>query len=265
MRCLLALLLLSVPAWPDEIQTKDGKKVEFKTLVDEGDYWDLTTSQGTKVTVKKADFERFIPSGVKETPLTGAAFTFDKKRKLETVDLFSKIDPKKDIVVPTWKFAGGSLVGTGVRDAAAKLEASYTPPEEYDLTLVLERKETGAEVPYFVVGLVGGGKQFTFILERNLGQSGLWLFKGQNAIDSGLGVPGQVFTKGKARTFVFMVRKEAFIVQLDGKDWFTWKADWSQVSFEGQFAVPSKSNLFFGVGIATYSVTKAVVTAPKDK
>ncbi len=265
MKYLAALVLLAGPGWADEIQTKDGKKIEFKTLSDEGDYWDLTTPQGTKVTVKKADFDKFIPSGVKDVPLTGAAFTFDKKRKLENVDLFTRIDLKKDIVVPTWKFAGGALIGTGTRDAAAKIEASYTPPEEYDLTLVLERKETGNEVPYFVVGLVGGGKQFTFILERNLGQSGLWLFKGQNAIDSGLGVPGQVFPKGKARTFVFMVRKEAFIVQLDGKDWFTWKADWSQVSFEGQFAVPSKSSVFFAVGIATYNVTRAVVTAPKEK
>jgi hypothetical protein len=265
MRCAFVILLLLAPSWADEIQTKDGKKVEFKALVDEGDSWELTTPQGTKVTVKKADFEKFIPSGVKDVPLTGASFTFDKKRKLETVDLFAKIDLKNNVVVPTWKLAGGALIGTGTRDAAAKLEASYTPPEEYDLTLVLERKETGAEVPYFVVGLVGGGKQFSFVLDRNLGESGLYLFKGQNAVDSGLSVPGQIFTKGKARTFVFMVRREAFIVQLDGKDWFTWKPDWSQVSFEGKFAVPSKSSIFFAVGIASYNVTKAVVTAPKDK
>ena len=47
-------------------------------------------------------------------------------------------------------------------------------------------------------------------------------------------MPGHVFTKGMAKTFVFMVRKEAFIVQLDGKDWFTWKADWSQVRLADQ-------------------------------
>jgi len=264
-RVLLFASIVSSLAFADEIQTKDGKKIEFKSLTDEGDTLELTTPQGTKVSVKKADFDKYIPNGVKEVPLTGAAFTFDKKRKLENVDLFTKIDLKKDIVVPTWKFAGGALVGTGTRDAAAKIEASYTPPEEYDLTLIVERKETGAEVPYFVVGLVGGGKQFTFILERNLGASGLWMFKGQHPQDSGLAIPGQVFTKGKPRTFVFMVRREAFIVQLDGKDWFTWKPDWSQVSFETQFAVPSKSTLFFSVGIATYNVTKAVLTAPKEK
>jgi hypothetical protein len=259
------LLILPVGAAADEIQTKDGKRFEFKALTDEGDSWELTTPQGTKVSVKKSDFYAFIPSGLKESPLTGATFAFDKKRKLETVDLMSRIDLKKSIVVPTWRFAGGALVGTGVRDAAAKIETSYTPPEEYDLTLVLERKETGAEVPYFVVGLVGGGKQFTFILERNLGSSGLWQFKGQNPLDNGLAVPGQVFEKGKARTFVFLVRREAFIIQLDGKDWFTWKPDWTQISFEGQFAVPSKSSIFFCVGIATYNVTRAVVTAPKEK
>src|SRR5437016_7617002 len=111
-------LLLLAPLWPsaihaDEIQTKDGKKIEFKLLADEGDFWELTTPQGTKVTVKKADFDKFIPSGVKDVPLTGASFTFDKKRKLETVDLLAKVDPKKDGITGTWKAVGGGLNGVG--------------------------------------------------------------------------------------------------------------------------------------------------------
>src|SRR2546427_2270047 len=107
MRTLIVVLVgIAGPGLADEIQTKDGKKIEFKALTDEGDYWELTTPQGTKVTVKKADFDKLIPSGVKEAPLTGASFTFDKKRKLTMSDILSKIDLKKDELVPTWKMAG---------------------------------------------------------------------------------------------------------------------------------------------------------------
>src|SRR5436190_14985623 len=156
MRHVIALLLLVAPGWADEIQTKDGKKIEFKNLSDEGDFWELTTPQGTKVTVKKADFERFSPGGMKEVPLTGASFTFDKKRKLEVLDLFTKIDPKKDALGGTWKLAGGTLVGPV---QLGKIQTSYTPPEEYDLTIVAERKDRN---PGLAVGLIGGGRQFSW-------------------------------------------------------------------------------------------------------
>src|SRR5882672_11299097 len=135
MRYTIALLLLAVPGWADEIQTKDGKKFEFKLLADEGDFWELTTPQGTKVTVKKADFDKLIPSGVKEVPLTGAQFTFDKKRKLSTMDLLSRVDSKRDGITGTWKQAGGAIIGAGGMNLVAKLTSAYTPPEEYDLTI----------------------------------------------------------------------------------------------------------------------------------
>src|SRR5581483_2395104 len=106
MRYAMTILLLVAPGWADEIQTKDGKKIEFKSLTDEGDTLELTTPQGTKVSIKKADFDKYIPSGVREVPLTGATFTFDKKRRLETVDILTKLpDLKKDAIGGTWKMA----------------------------------------------------------------------------------------------------------------------------------------------------------------
>src|SRR5947207_921986 len=161
LRISLTGLFLAVPSWADEIQTKDGKKIEFKALTDEGEFWELTTPQGTKVTVKKLDFDRLIPGGVKELPLTGATFAFDKKRKLTTVDLISKFDPK-NAIAGNWKLANGAIVGTRTSGGNAKLELKFTPPEEYDLTVVAERKETTGEAPGIVFGLIGGGRQFGF-------------------------------------------------------------------------------------------------------
>lgn len=94
-----------------------------------------------QVTVKKADFDHFIPGGVKELPLTGASFTFDKKRKLETIDLLARFDPRKDELVTSWKMSGAPLVGTGAVNHIATMQMTYTPPEEYDLTMALEHKD----------------------------------------------------------------------------------------------------------------------------
>jgi hypothetical protein len=252
--------------WPallaDEIQTKDGKKIEFKTLTDEGDYWDLTTSQGTKVTVKKADFDRFIPGGVKETPLTGAAFTFDKKRKLATIDLLAKVDVKKDGITGAWKQAAGAVVGTGGTNLVAKLASAYTPPEEFDVTVEATRKEGLEDLG---VGLIGGGRQFSFQFDTLSGS-----FSGPDKIDgadphtSGVSVPGKFFTNGKPRVITIMVRKEVLIVQADGKDFFAWKADWNRVSLHPILAMPSKNTLFLATGAASYQITRWTVTAPKE-
>lgn len=261
--CLLAFFVLTAPSAADEIQTKDGKRIEFKSITDAGDVLEVTTPAGTKVTVKKADFERLVLSGVKEEPLTGATFTFDKKRKLEMVDLLSKIDIKRDTVTTEWKLAGGALTGRQTVDGTTKLQTTYTPPEEYDLTMVVEHKEGNGALH---VGLIGGGRQFTFGLGTTA--SGLDLFEGRVLHDTGIAIPGRFFTKG-ARTIVFMVRKEALIVQADGKDYFTWKADWDKLSLRNGHAVPSKNVLFLSVyrsdySQLTYAVSRMTVTAPKN-
>jgi hypothetical protein len=44
-----------------------------------------------------------------------------------------------------------------------------------------------------------------------------------------------------------MVRKNAIVVRLDGKDFYTWEADWSKVSVNPDQAVQEKNVLFVGV------------------
>src|SRR5947208_758449 len=102
MRFMLVLVLLAAIARADEIQTKDGKKIGFKALVDMGDSFEITTATGAKVTVKKEDFDKLVLAGAKEAPLTGASFTFDKKLKLNSVNLLGVVNPKKDSVGGEW-------------------------------------------------------------------------------------------------------------------------------------------------------------------
>jgi hypothetical protein len=265
MRLMPLLILLCLPGLTsaDELILKDGKKIEWKTLSDEGDSYEVTTPQGTKITVKKDDVDRLAKSRLPEV-LTGATFTFDKKRKLNTVDLLSRIDLKKDIVNGDWKLAAGALVGT-TNGGPSKLQTTFTPPEEYDLTMIVEQKDIAGGGLY--IGLIGGGKQFTFGLGDSF--SGLEAFNGQKLQDSGIAIPGRFFSKGAARTVTFMVRKEVLIVQVDGKDYFPWKADWSKLSVVPFHAVQSQNTLFLVVSRSevaqlSYKITKMVVTAPKE-
>lgn len=255
---------LAAGAHADTFILKDGKQVEGTIVHDSGDTYEIETESGPKLHLKKMDVERILPvvktsSGA---PLTGATFTFDKKRKLDTVDLLAAIDTKRDALTGTWKLAGKALTFSDGQHS--KLQTTYAVPDEYDLTIELSRKE-GADD--FYAGLIGGGRQFTFHFDSfKSAWSGPQLIDGKMAgPDSDVGVPGKkVFTNGTPRTAVFMVRKEGLVVRLDGKDFFAWKADWSRVSLHSVFIVPSKTAIFVGAFGSTYSITKMVLTVPKN-
>jgi hypothetical protein len=266
MTAFLVLLILQPMLSADELILKDGKKIEFKSLSDEGDHYEVTTPQGNKVTVQKEDVEKLAPAIRVATALTGATFTFDKKRKLDTVDLLARIDPKKDGTAGNWKFAAGVLnCGKTDPSIAPRLQISaFTEvPEEYDLTLAIERKEPG---DWLGLMLIGGGKQFAFFFDaHNSTYSGLANSEG-NVINSPneLSVPGVAFVAGKPRTIVFMVRKEAFIVKLDGKDFLTWKADWSK-AYPSHFLTSSgKNTINISTHASTWAISKIVLTVPKQ-
>jgi hypothetical protein len=247
----------------DELILKDGKRIEWTDLHDAGDSYEVTTPQGTKITVKKDDVDSLAKKRAPEL-LTGAVITFDKKKKLESFDLLSQIDIKKDIVSGPWRMNGKSLSGgPGQAESISKLQISgfTTIPEDYDLTMTIEKKE--ATNGFFVV-LIGGGRQFGVGFDTNkLAQSGFGTSSG-NDVNEGRVIPGKFFGKG-ARTIKFMVRREAFVIQADGKDFITWKADWPKVNLWEMWAAPARN--VFVVGLhdsSNYIVSSMVMSAPKN-
>lgn len=259
MRYVIGILLLAVPVWGDELILKDGKKIEWKSLSDDGDVYEVTTPQGTKITVKKDDVESFTKKRM-EGPLTGAQFTFDKKRKLEVVDLLAKIDLKKNVVSGNWSFTGGKLIGAWDGVNAPRLMIPYTPPEEYDVTMVVERiKEDNGGL---MLGFIGGGNQGLFCYGTI---AGIQYVNGQNTTENGLSIPCPWYELRKPRTITLMVRKEALIAQADGKDFFAWKADWSKLSLHPVHAIPIKNWMFLELYQNATQVTRLTVTSPKEK
>lgn len=262
---LAGMLVLCLPRLidADTFVLKDGKQVEGVIVKDLGDAYEIENEKGSRQTLKKADVERILPVAKEvAAPLTGASFTFDKKRKLDAVDLLPTIDLKRDVVSGTWKFSGKALT---VGDSGhAKLQVTYAPPEEYDLEMVLARKE-GADD--FFVGLVGGGRLFTFHLDAFRGAwSGPQLVDGTpGGADSALGVPGKrAFPNATARTALFMVRKDGLCVRLDNKDYFVWKGEWTRLSLHPVFIVPNKNALFLGAFASAWSISSIRVTTPKN-
>jgi hypothetical protein len=255
---LLGLSLVS-STQADELILKDGKKIEWVTLHSENDTYEVTTPQGTKVVVKKADVERIVPAN-SSGPLTGATFSFDKKRKLETVDLLARVDIKKGVVSGSASMIGGKLTGADF----TKLVIPFTPPsDEYDITIVAEREKPGEG---FSFTFIGGGNQCMFAFDAEKGvMSGIQLVDGKNIFDNGLSLQGGILELKKPRTIVMMIRKEAFIIQLDGKDWFVWKPDWTKVSMPTVHAIPPRNQFGLGLSQNAIQISRILYTAPKEK
>lgn len=260
----LAAVAFALPAAADTFVLKGGKQVEGTILKDNGETYEVENDKGAKVTLKKSDLEKIIPvAKASEPPITGASFTFDKKKKLETIDLFAKVDPKKDGALGSWRAEKGALVGTIAEATYSKLIVPHAPPEEYDLTLTVERREGTND---FYVGLVGGGKPFGFHFDSyNAGWNGIVQVDGQGGPASQNGVTGIFFQKGKPRTITFMVRKHGLWLLADGKDYFLWKARWEGVSLDPRLAGPeNKGQILVGTYASAFAITKIALTAPKN-
>jgi len=245
----------------DELVLKDGKSVAWKCIRDQGDHYEIETPTGTKVTVQKSDVQSLRVSPATE-PLTGATFTFDKKRRLDTTDLLSRIEPKRDSIAGAWAVRSGALVGTADGAKHSRIEIPTIPPEEYDLTVVAERKEGDDE---FFLGLVGGGAQFVVRFDWARGSSsGL---SSPGGVDpSRVTIQGRAFENRKPRTIVCMVRKDGVVVRLDGKDFAVCRTTWAGTSHEAMYAVKRQNVLFLGMAGAgcTWHVSKISLSAPKE-
>jgi hypothetical protein len=268
----LSLLVTGTLTSADELVLKDGKTVVWTALRDLGDSYEVETPDGVKLEYRKSDVAKFVSKDrlrvqkeAATAPLTGATSTWDKSKKLVQMDLLRQIDPKRDGVRGTWKFSGGALVCDVSKANAmtAILETNYVPPEEYDLSLVVER--LGGDTAFFA-GIPGGASQVAWGMDTEGGWQGPWLVDGMNPGASKLGIKERVFEKaGQKRTLLFQVRRFGFAVKLDGKDYFVWKGEWSRVKpCEPWNATNTKSVYFGWVVSSAFKISQGVISFPKE-
>lgn len=260
---LLALSLMYGSAFADVIILTNGQTVEWRTLKDNGDSYEVQTADAKTIMILKKDIKELKVGSAGASPLTGATFT-ENTKAAAPLDLIALIDPSRDAVHGIWKKSGASLVSAnpGAQSAFPRLQIQYVPPPEYDLSMVVERKEGEND---FALGLVAEGKQFCLRLDGwQSAWSGMDLIDGQDASQTQNHVAGRFFTNGKPRMIAVSVRKEWLRVTVDGKEFLSLKGDWaSRMSLQTPFAVKDPRYLFLASSQGTYQVSRVTLTPRK--
>ena len=250
----LFVTLLSGVAFGDDLVLKDGRRLTWKTLTDEGDGYAVETKDGKHLNFKKSEVERIAmgdPSS-DAPPLTGASFTLGPK--VATTDLILKVKTSD-----SWKAAGKMLLAQATWPAREVAIVDFDQvPEEYDLTVVVERVGKGDKD--FAIGIVAGGSTCAYHFDAWDGtKSVLALIAGQE----GEAVAGRVFQPGKPRTVKVQVRKDALSILLDGKEFWKSRMDWKQVTTHSSITLKEKGRLFLMAAGGSWKVSSYTMTVAK--
>jgi hypothetical protein len=250
----------------DEILMKDGKRIAWKSVSEEGDSYVVTTKDGSTVKVKKTEVEKFVvPSEPKDAtpaagPLTGATFTFGQ-RKTATVNLLPKAITDHASPADSWKTVGMAITGEAVFPAWATLPFDYdVPADDYDLTLTVERL-SGVKTFAVGVGTPQGGCGYHFdAYDGTL--SCLTVLAGQE----GEHAKGAVLKKGQPKVLKLSVRKDALQISVDGKEFWKGRVPWSAAVIHSNIQLRDKGKLFLameGGSFKIHAFTVTIATAAK--
>ncbi len=175
------------------------------------------------------------------------------------VNLLKLIDPKQDSLNGEWSMDGAILVSPV--GEWQKVQIPYTPPDEYDLTVVAERKNGGDS---FTIGLGQGKISFSLCIDAHPAKGGL---VGIDVIDGIIlennpaTVKGSFQVNNKPSTFVVAVRKGGISLTVDGKPVYSWQGNYNRL---GQSPVwrarDPKAPLVLGAYGSVYHVSKVVLT-----
>lgn len=173
------------------------------------------------------------------------------------INLLKLIDPRRDTVNGVWQFSGDTLIANGHTSGShVRIEIPYTPPEEYDLHVSVEKVDLDLSADFFV-GLIGGGRQFTFSVDAyDGGAGGIFSVDGRDPSQGGVAGAGGVFAPGRLRSLVLSVRKKGLHATLDGKDYLVWTGEWSRVGNNPAFAVRDAHHLYVGALKVSYRIRK---------
>lgn len=204
-------------------------------------------------------YERALPglTGFPKTKVTTRLQEMEEEEKSRwSINLLKLIDLKKDSMKGEWTLEGSSIVtpvGQGVR-----LDVPYSPPEEYDLRIVVTKKGGGDA---FIVGLVGGGKQFVGIVDGwAMTAGGIDQIDGKSWHLTDSVYKARIFTDGKPRTILYSVRRTRVTLSVDDKVFMDWKADYKRVSLWKTWAAASKRCLFLSAWDSSYQVNQMWLT-----
>jgi hypothetical protein len=180
------------------------------------------------------------------------------------VDLLPMVDLRQDTISGLWKFGSGRLFSPPEPKAGgfSMVRVPYIPPAEYDLTMVVERRDQNRlENCSFDVGLIGPGGLFFMVFDAHGKCSYL------NGAPGGEAAPanrkdGRIFTDGKPRTLLFSVRNDGLTVSVDGAPLLQWRGGLAQV--QNDYGMKDKSSMYLGSWIQ-FGVSKMELVPVKGR
>ena len=164
-----------------------------------------------------------------------------------SINLLRMIDPVKDAVAGSWSFKDGKLWSDST--LAARIEIPYSPPTEYDFTVVFVRHEGSSDV---IQILSKSGKSFQWAMASGANlMFGFGMAKGTWPTDAGspaaVAVPGGL-SNGQTYTSLVQVRKDGVKAFIDGKLVKEYKTSYEDLASHSMFRLRNESLL----GIASF-------------
>ncbi len=172
------------------------------------------------------------------------------------INLLRLVDPRLDVIEGEWASVGGSL-SLNSRTPWARVEIPYLPPDEYELTIVFERKEGDQ-----AIGIGLGHKATVFSLfidgfaERG-GLSGLDMLDGFLLDKNPSALKGLVTKVGTPCTAVCTVRKTGVTVTVDGKPYVQFPGPYSRLTPSPVWRTKTPRALLLGAYESRVVFTKA--------
>ncbi|MBI2933833.1 MAG: hypothetical protein HYY16_19490 [Planctomycetes bacterium] len=175
------------------------------------------------------------------------------------IDLLGIIDVSKDARQGEWRFVGRALATPS--GAFDRLELPYALPAEYDLELVVERKEGTNSLN---LGLACGEARFMLIVDGwDAPVTGLEILDGRPFFNNETTVAGPLLPPGGRRTIVCSVRRERVVVTLDGRRIIDWKADYPAARMYEEWEAARTDTLLVGSWRSVFHVHRLEVTPVK--
>jgi hypothetical protein len=149
------------------------------------------------------------------------------------IDLLDLIRITEDSVAGTWGFFDRALVTP--RTPRARLQIPCIPPEEYDLNLVVTRKDGTDSLN---LGIVVGGRQAMIVLDGHNGIESWFSVAGTTGTgDNETRVATRIFKWGRPVPLTVSVRKGAVSVSSQGKPLLDWKGSPADLELHPEFRV----------------------------
>ncbi|MBI3854597.1 MAG: hypothetical protein HY293_02775 [Planctomycetes bacterium] len=172
------------------------------------------------------------------------------------VDLLKLIDPRRDSVEGDWKMEKDALIVPAGRKTAG-LQIPYSPPEEYDLRMVIARRSGFQDI---YTGLVIGGKQLlTHVDSGPRGdEGGVERLDGKSWIDNEVKYSGsKFFNDDRPHVLLYSVRKSALTISGDGRPLMRWKTDVKRITPSN--LCPNQTAMYLGNWETSFEISQMLL------